>query len=83
MATFKLADFDIKDPKNLAFAKSIDYQHQGEYRLVFGARKAFKLTQQIVVNQHYDFRQEVMKGTTKEKLIEIGSISDLVKVYYT
>ncbi len=77
------AGFDIKDPKNLAFAKSTDYQHQGEYRLVFGTRKAFKLIQQIVVNQRYDFRQEAMKGTTKEKLVEIGSNSDLVKVHYT
>ena len=79
----KPADFDIKDPKNLAFAKNTDYQHQGEYRLVFGTKKAFKLTQQIVVNQHYDFRQEAMKGTTKKKLVEIGSISDIVKVHYT
>lgn len=78
----KPADFDIKNPQNLAFAKSTAYQHQKEYRLVFGERNAFKLTQQIVVNRRYDFREEAMKGTPKEKFVKVGSISDLVKIHY-
>ena len=76
------AGFDIKDPKYLAFAKGVHYQHQNEYRFVFGKKKAFDLKQQIVVNATYDFIGEANKGTPKEKHIFIGNISELVKIYY-
>jgi len=74
--------FDIKDPKNLSFAKGIHYQNQEEFRLVFGSKKAFNLTQQIVVNNNYDFIAEAKKGVPKEKLIKIGKIDDIVKIHY-
>lgn len=77
------AGFDIKKPKNLAFAKGVHYQHQDEYRLAFGSRKAFNLTQQIVVNANYDFVGEAKKGSPKEKHVKIGNISEIVKVHYT
>ena len=77
------ANFNIKDPKNLAFAKGCHYEHQEEYRMVFGTRKAFNLTQQIVINKRYDFLEEAKKGTQKEKHIKIGNLSDIVKVHRT
>lgn len=77
------AGFDIKNPKNLAFAKGVHYQHQNEYRLVFGNRKAFDLKQQIVANAAYDFIGEAKKGTPKEKHLFIGDLSDIVNVYNT
>lgn len=77
------AGFDIKNPKNLSFAKGIHYQHQEEFRMVFGSKKAFNLTQQIVINQRYDFIGEAKKGVPKEKQVKIGSIDDIVKIHYT
>lgn len=76
------AGFDIKNPKNLSFAKGIHYQHQEEFRLVFGSQRAFNLTQQIVVNQSYDFIGEAKKGAPKEKHVKIGSIEDIVSIHY-
>lgn len=77
------AGFDIKNPKNLAFAKGVHYEHQEEFRLVFGNRKAFDLKQQIVVNASYDFIGETKKGTSKEKHVFIGNLNDIVKIHYT
>ena len=76
------AGFDIKNPKNLSFAKGRHYQHQEEFRLVFGSKKGFNLTQQIVVNQSYDFIGEANKGVPKEKYVKIGSIEDIVTIHY-
>ena len=75
------AGFNIKDPKNLAFAKGVHYEHQDEYRFVFGGRKAFKLTQQVALEGH-DFIAEAKKGQAKDKFLEVGSIADIVKVHY-
>ena len=75
------AGFDIKKPKKLAFAKGVHYQHQNEYRLVFGARKAFNLTQQIVVNASYDFIGEAKKGNPKDKHIFVGDLRDITNVH--
>lgn len=77
------ASFDIKNPKNLAFAKGVYYQHQQEYRLVFGNKKAFDLVQQIVSNGSYDFIAEAKKGIPKEKHMYIGKLNGIVKVHYT
>lgn len=74
------AEFNIKDPKELVFAKDEFFQHQDEYRLAFGNRKAFKLVQKVVINGKYDFKNEAMKGTTKEKLITIGNLSDIARI---
>ena len=74
------AGFDIKNPKNLAFAKGVHYEHQEEFRLVFGQRKAFDLKQQIVVNALYDFIGEAKKGTPQEKHILIGNLTEIVKI---
>jgi hypothetical protein len=57
------------------------YAHQKEYRFVYGTRKAFKLKQQIILNHGYDFREEAMKGTAKDKLIRVESIADIAKVH--
>lgn len=75
------AGFDIKDPKNLAFAKGVHYQNQKEFRLAFGNRKAFDLKQQIVVNATYDFIGEAKKGTSKEKHVFVGNLSEIVQVH--
>ncbi len=76
------AEFNIKDPKNLAFAKGVHYKHQNEHRMVFGTRKAFELTQSIVINKTYDFIEDTKSGIAKSKLLRIGNISDIVKVHY-
>jgi len=55
---------------------------QDEYRLVFGARKAFRLTQTIVDNRRCNPMKDVNKGIAKERLITIGDISDIVCVRY-
>ncbi|MBT9175582.1 MAG: hypothetical protein DDT22_01262 [candidate division WS2 bacterium] len=81
-AANKVAEFNIKDPKELAFAKDKMFKHQHEYRLVFGTKKAFKLEQKIVINKGYNFKDETIKGTAKEKLIKIGDISDFANVKY-
>lgn len=75
-------ELNIKDPKELIFAKDLSFKHQDEYRLAFGKKNAFKLEQKIVVNSKYDFRAEATKGTPKEKMIRIGNITDIVKVKY-
>ncbi|WP_420553818.1 hypothetical protein [Neptuniibacter marinus] len=76
------AGFNIKEPKNLAFAKGAHYEHQQEFRLVFGTTKrAFELKQQVVINQRYDFFDEARKGQSKEKLLKVGSLNDIAKVH--
>ena len=81
-AANKLAEFNIKDPKELAFAKDESFKNQCEYRLIFGTKKAFKLVQKIVINAAYDFREEAMKGKVDGKLIKIGDMSDIANVKY-
>ncbi len=81
-AVNKSANFNIKNPKELAFAKDEIFEGQDEYRLIFGKKKAFNLIQKIVVNATYDFKSEAMKGTAKEKLLKIGDISDIANVKY-
>ena len=76
------ADFNIKEPKELAFAKDEMFKHQNEYRLVFGKKKAFKLEQSMVYNNGYDFKEEAMKGTAQEKMIRLGNISDIAHIQH-
>jgi len=73
---------NIKDATVLPFLKDSIYAHQGEYRMVFGRKGAFKLKQQIVANSGYDFRAAAQSGMAKEKLLTIGSIEDLVEVHF-
>lgn len=75
------AGFDIKDPKNLPFAKGVHYKHQEEFRLVFGVDGAFNLTQQLVINKRYDFIGEAQKGVSGEMRLNIGSIKDIIKIH--
>lgn len=77
------AGFDIKNPINLPFAKGLHYHHQEEFRMVFGSKDAFKLTQQIVINQRYDFIGEAQKGVPNEKTVKIGNMEDIVVIHYT
>ncbi|MEN6488183.1 MAG: hypothetical protein ABFD66_04760 [Smithella sp.] len=77
------AGFDIKNPKNLSFAKGIHYQHQEEFRVVFGLQNAFDLTQQLVINRMYDPLGEAKKGVPKEKQIKIGNMVDIARIHYT
>lgn len=81
-AANKPAEFNIKDPKELAFAKDELFRYQDEYRLVYGTKKAFKLIQKIVINKLIDFKSEAMKGVAKEKLIRIGDMSDIATIKY-
>ncbi|MCK4592847.1 hypothetical protein KAT63_05445 [Candidatus Parcubacteria bacterium] len=81
-AANKPAEFNIKDPKELAFAKDEVFRQQDEYRLVFGTKKAFKLIQKIVINNLIDFKSEAMKGVAKDKRITIGNMSDIANVKY-
>lgn len=76
----KPAEFNIKDPKELVFAKDNAFLSQDEYRLVFGTKKSFNLTQQIVINGAHSFREEAMKGIAKEKMIRIGNFTDIANV---
>ena len=76
-AANKPAEFNVKDPFELPFAKGDAFNNQDEYRLVFGTRKAFKLTQRIVINSRFNFREYAMSGAPKEKIITIGNISDI------
>lgn len=76
------AEFNIHDPYKLPFSKDIEFISQDEYRIVFGTRKAFKIEKSIVANAKYDFREEAMKGTKKEKYIKIGSIGDIANIKY-
>lgn len=73
---------NIKDATALPFLKDEIYAHQREFRFVFGTRRAFKLKQQIVINDKYDFRAEALKGTAREKTILIGSIDDITRVHH-
>jgi len=81
-AANKPAEFNIKDPKEISFAKDEIFKQQYEYRLIFGKKKAFKLVQKIIYNEGYDFRGEAIKGTAEDKLIKLGDISDIAKVIY-
>lgn len=74
------AEFDINDPRELVFAKDVFFHHQVEYRLAFGNKKAFKLIKKIIDNVLYNFDTEAMKGTPKEKIINIGNISDIARL---
>lgn len=76
------ANFDIKKPQNLAFAKGIHYEHQNEYRMIFGTRKAFNLKQSIIINQNYSFIDEAKKGIAKNKPVKLGSLADITKVHF-
>jgi hypothetical protein len=71
--------FDVADPKNLAFVKNDQYRPQSEYRLVFGSRKAFKLIQQIA-QPHHDPYEDAMQKTPAEKLVRLGTLSDIARV---
>lgn len=75
-------ELNVKEPKELVFAKEQVYSDQSEYRLVFGTKKAFSLTQSIIINNGYDFRGEAMKGNSKQKTLRIGSIQDITSVRY-
>lgn len=76
-AANKAAEFNIKDPFELPFAKDKTFNNQDEYRLIFGTRKAFKLIQRVVVNSSFNFKKDAMKGTPKDKMVRIGNISDI------
>lgn len=74
------AVFNIKDPYKLPFSKDVSFLSQDEYRLVFGTKRAFKLKESLAMNGKYDFREEAMKGTIKDKIIKIGSLADIANI---
>lgn len=75
------ANHNVRDATVLPFLKDEIYSNQREFRFVFGVRKAFKLTQQIVLNKGHDFRAEALAGMAKSKSIKIGSIEDIAIVH--
>ena len=74
-------DQHIKDATVLPFLKDEIYADQREFRLVYGIRRAFKLKQQIILNQGYDYRAVAMKGNAVSKIITLGSIEDITIVH--
>lgn len=73
-------EFNIHDPYKLPFSKDTIFQDQGEHRLVFGGKKAFRIEKSIVTNVGYDFRKKAMQGVAKEKVMQIGNMNDIAKV---
>jgi hypothetical protein len=73
--------FDVADPKNLAFVKNEQYRAQAEYRVVFGSRRAFKLIQQIA-QPHHDPYEDAMQKIPAEKLVSLGSLSDIARLVH-
>jgi hypothetical protein len=70
---------NVEDPRNLAFVKNEIYRYQSEFRLVFGTRRAFRLIQQIAM-PHHDPYEEAIKKQALQRLVTIGSISDIAKL---
>jgi len=81
----KKAEFDVKNPVNIAFAKNISYADQEEFRFAFGkGKKSFcidPLGVKIVISKLYDFQEEAKSGTVAEKKLLIGSINDIARVH--
>ena len=74
------AEFDIKSPSLLPFAKTTDFQEEAEFRFVWGKRKAFRTEQSIIHNELYDFREELMKRHSRQETVVIGSIKDIAEM---
>ena len=81
----KKAEFDVKDPTKIAFAKNISYADQEEFRFAFGkGKKSFcidPLGVKIVISKLYDFQEEAKSGTEAEKKLLIGSIRDIARIH--
>jgi len=81
----KKAEFDVKDPTKIAFAKNISYAGQEEFRFAFGkGKKSFcidPLGVKIVISNLYDFQEEAKSGTVAEKKLLIGSIKDIARIH--
>lgn len=78
----KSAEFDIKSPSNIAFAKDNCYAHQKEFRFAFGkGKKSFCLQEAIVISKRYDFREAAEAGIGAEKKLLIGSLKDIARIH--
>lgn len=71
--------FNVEEPKNLAFVKNEQYRAQDEFRIVFGDRKAFKLTRQVA-QSHHDPYDDVTALTPASRLVTLGDLSDITRV---
>jgi hypothetical protein len=81
----KSAEFDVKSPTKIAFAKDISYAYQKEFRFAFGkGEKSFCIDRtkvKIVISKLYDFQEEAKSSTGAEKKLMIGSIKDIARIH--
>jgi hypothetical protein len=81
----KRAEFDVKNPTKIAFAKDFSYAYQKEFRFAFGkGRKSFyidPLKVRIVISNLHDFSEDAKSGTEAEKKLLIGSIKDIAHIH--
>lgn len=81
----KTAEFNVKDPTKIAFAKDSSYAYQNEFRFAFGkGKKSFCVDQsgvKIVISKLYDFQVEAKSGKGAEKTLLIGSIKDIARIH--
>lgn len=81
-ASNKPAEFNVSDPFEIPFAKDEFFTDQDEYRIVFGkGKKAFDITNRIIDNGKYDFREEAQKKISKELFVTIGNFEDICVVH--
>jgi hypothetical protein len=71
---------DVKNPREIPFFKHADYAHQREYRIATALARGFTLTEQIVLPEH-NLEADVANGLEAERLIRIGSISDIAVLH--
>ncbi|MDD5175716.1 MAG: hypothetical protein PHQ05_04750 [Sterolibacterium sp.] len=75
-------EFDVKNPRTIAFAKDISYAHQKEFRFAFGrGKKSFCIQESIVISKRYDFQAAAESSTRAEKKLLIGSVKDIARIH--
>lgn len=81
--TNKPTGIDIKNPRNLAFFKPSNYQHQAEYRLIAAPSYAFALKEQIVVGTKLTEVLAQEHRNPETITVACGSLADITIVHHT
>jgi hypothetical protein len=69
----------IKDPFNIPFFKDARFfSDQDEFRMVFGTKQGFSLIQKVIDNRRFRYVDEIEQGESKELIIKIGNIENIV-----
>lgn len=71
------ANFSIQDARELPFVKNKSYEYQDEFRLVFGKKKGFDLTQQFLMPGHIEHKNLRLGA---KKIIKINALHDVARV---